>query len=58
MASFKEKIELNKGRHAYMEGVYAAQHGKSLNSNPYAVLTSFHRDWSDGYLDVVFLGEL
>jgi ribosome modulation factor len=56
MASFKEKIEANKGRHAYVEGCYAAQDGKSKNSNPYSANSIEAIEWLDGYLDAQYLG--
>ena len=58
MPSFKEKIEANKGRYAYIEGGYAAYHGKSKDSNPYKPDSIEAIEWLDGYLDVQYLREL
>lgn len=58
MVTFKDKLESNKGRHAYVEGGNAALAGLPLKKNPYKQLSKEFIEWCDGYLDVVFLGEL
>lgn len=58
MASFKQKLERNKEKQAYVLGAKAAMDGFSIDVRPFQYDPYVDREWLDGYLDVVFLGAL
>lgn len=58
MASFKEKLERNKEKQAYVLGAKAAMDGYSLDVRPFQHDAFVDQEWLDGYLDVVFLGAM
>jgi ribosome modulation factor len=58
MPSFKEKIESNREKHAYVLGAKAAMDGYSIDMRPFRHDAFVDQEWLDGYLDVVFLGAL
>lgn len=58
MASFKDKLERNKEKHAYVLGAKAAMDGYSLDVRPFRHDAFVDQEWLDGYLDAAFLGAM
>ena len=58
MASFKEKLERNKEKHAYVLGAKAAMDGYSIDVRPFQHDVFVDQEWLDWFIDAAFMKEM